>query len=383
MGKQGKIKIAAAFLAGALLAAAVCGVYFTNVQSGTGPESRSARKKISILMGLVEQNYLNEYDEQELTNTMLKGLIGGLEDTYAAYYTADEYKSIMSSTTGAYSGVGMIMQQDTETGEVTIVGCYEGTPAWEAGIESGDVLVSIDGMIAAETDLNVLAAAIRNSDAESVHIVWMRDGEEMEQDIVKSTIEIPVVSSKLLEEEIGYIRITQFTASTAQQFSDAYEELLQQNMSSLIVDLRDNPGGLMDGVVDTLNVFMPEGLLVYTQDKDGSKKEYTSSGDSPIEIPLVVLVNENSASASEIFAGAVQDYQVGTIVGTQTYGKGIVQKTYPLQDGSAVKMTTAYYYTPNGACIHGTGIQPDEIVEIPEDGKDDLQLKKAMEICHK
>lgn len=380
MKKENAVKTGLGFLAGVLLTAAAFGLRLYG-QQGTGPESADAQKKVSTLMRLVEQNYLNEYDEQELTDTMLKGLINGLEDQYAAYYTAEEYTSIMSATTGAYSGVGMVMQQDTETGEVTIVGSYEGTPAWEAGIESGDILVSVDDLVAAETDLNVIAAAIRNSEVETVHLVWLHEGEQKEQDIVKSTIEVPVVGGELLRDYVGYIRITQFTASTAQQFSAKFEELQGQGMQSLIIDLRDNPGGLMDGVVDTLNVFMPEGIMVYTLDKDGSRTEYTSSGETPLNMRLAVLVNENSASASEIFAGAVQDYQVGTIVGTRTYGKGIVQKTYPLKDGSAVKMTTAYYYTPNGTCIHGTGIQPDEVVELPEDAGEDIQLEKAVEIC--
>lgn len=372
-------------LAGALAVMAVLlGVRLSSALSGDiGPESRATRNKIRAVNALIRSHYLNDRDDQALSDGMLRGLVAGLDDTYAAYYTASEYEEIQNANNGEYDGLGLVMRKDGTTGEVTIVDCYEGTPAEAAGIKAGDILVSADGLEAVDVELDVLAAAIKGSEGETVHLVLMRDGETYEKDVEKARIEVHMVESRMLEGQIGYIRISQFTAHVAEDFSKAYESMLADGMKGLVVDLRSNPGGLMDSVVDTLNIFMPEGLLVYTENRAGERTEYSSAGDSPIEIPLAVLVNGSSASASEIFAGAVKDYGVGTLVGTVTFGKGIVQKTYSMADGSAVKMTTAYYYTPKGECIHGKGIRPDVEVEPDPDSGEDVQLQRAVEICRK
>ena len=184
----------------------------------------------------------------------------------------------------------------------------------------------------------------------------------------------------MLGDGIGYLAITQFTGVTSEQFQETYQSLKDQGMERLIIDLRDNPGGLLDAVCETLRQILPEGMIVYMEDKAGNREEYTCDGETPIDIPLVVLVNENSASASEIFAGAVKDHGVGTLVGTTTFGKGIVQTYYRLGDGSEIKLTTAKYFTPNGNNIHGTGVEPDVQVEASEDGETDVQLEKAVEV---
>lgn len=372
-------------LVGALAVMAVLlGVRLSSALSGDiGPESRATRNKIHAVEALIRSHYLNERDDQALSDGMLRGLVAGLDDDYAAYYTASEYEEIQNANNGEYDGLGLVMQKDGDTGEVTIVDCYKGTPAQEAGIKAGDILVSAEGLQAVDVELDVLAAAIKGSEGKSVHLVLVRNGETFEKDVEKARIEVHMVDSRMLEDQIGYIRISQFTAHVAEDFDEAYKSLLEDGMKGLVVDLRSNPGGLMDSVVDTLNVFMPKGLLVYTEDRAGERTEYSSEGGSPIEIPLAVLVNGNSASASEIFAGAVKDYGVGTLVGTVTFGKGIVQKTYTMADGSAVKMTTAYYYTPKGECIHGKGIRPDVEVKPRADGGEDVQLQRAVEICRK
>lgn len=372
-------------LVGALAVMAVLlGVRLSSALSGDiGPESRATRNKIHAVEALIRSHYLNERDDQALSDGMLRGLVAGLDDDYAAYYTASEYEEIQNANNGEYDGLGLVMQKDGDTGEVTIVDCYKGTPAQEAGIKAGDILVSAEGLQAVDVELDVLAAAIKGSEGKSVHLVLVRNGETFEKDVEKARIEVHMVDSRMLEDQIGYIRISQFTAHVAEDFDEAYKSLLEDGMKGLVVDLRSNPGGLMDSVVDTLNVFMPKGLLVYTEDRAGERTEYSSEGGSPIEIPLAVLVNGNSASASEIFAGAVKDYGVGTLVGTVTFGKGIVQKTYTMADGSAVKMTTAYYYTPKGECIHGKGIRPDVEVEPRADSGEDVQLQRAVEICRK
>ncbi len=350
-------------------------------QSGVAPTDAITQKKIRLIESLVDEHYLEEVDESKLTDDMLKGLMNGLDDDYAAYYTADEYKEIMNTTQGDYRGVGMIMQQYADTKEVLIVGVYEGTPAETAGIKAGDILEEVDDMVCTENDLNVIAAAIKNGEGDTVHMKLRRDDEEYEVDVEKAEIEVPVVGGKMLEDNIGYIQIAQFTSLTSDQFAEYYKQLTDEGMTSLIVDLRNNPGGLLDSVVDTLRQILPEGMIVYTQTKDGTKKEYTCEGETPISIPLVVLVNENSASASEIFAGAVHDHEIATLVGTKTFGKGIVQQTFPFTDGSAIKMTIAKYYTPNGVCIHGEGITPDVEVEFPDDATEDLQLNRAVELA--
>ncbi len=356
------------------------GSRFLVIETGDaeGPTGQIAQQKVALILRLIESNYLQDVDEASITNGMLKGMLEGIDDDYADYYSAEEYTEIKNSTNGDYRGVGMIMQQDSTTGIVTIMGVYEDTPAEQAGIVAGDILVKVDDMVCAETELDDVVDSIKNGEAEQVHMVLSRNDVEYEVDVDKGDIEIPVVGSTLLEDNIGYLRITQFTAQTSDQFAEEYASLQDQGMEAMIVDLRSNPGGLLTSVVKTLQQILPEGLIVYTETKDGTRTEYTCDGDTPIDIPLVVLVNGSTASAAEIFAGAVQDYGVGTLIGTQTYGKGIVQKTFPFTDGSAVKMTIAYYYTPNGTCIHGEGIAPDVEVELPEDATEDVQLKEAI-----
>lgn len=349
-------------------------------QTGTAPTDERTQQKIRLIEDLIDKNYLEDVDEASMTDSMLKGLLQGIGDDYADYYTKDEYKEILSSTQGDYRGIGIIMQQSEETNEVLVVGVYKDTPADKAGIKAGDMLIQVDDILCKETALERVAAAIKTGEADTVHLILERDSESYEVDVTKEDIQVPVVGSEMLEEQIGYIQITQFTGLTPQQFAEHYEDLKKQQMKALIIDLRNNPGGLVDSAVDTLCQILPEGLVVYMQTKDGTKTEYSCDGETPIDIPMVVLVNEYSASASEIFAGAVHDYGVGTLVGTTTYGKGIVQKTFPFTDGSAVKMTIAYYYTPSGTCIHGEGIEPDVKVELPQDAQSDLQLEKALEV---
>ena len=352
-------------------------------QTGTAPTDERTQQKIRLIEDLIDKNYLEDVDETSMTDSMLKGLLQGIGDDYADYYTKDEYKEILSSTQGDYRGIGIIMQQSEETNEVLVVGVYKDTPADKAGIKAGDMLIQVDDILCKETALERVAAAIKTGEADTVHLILERDSESYEVDVTKEDIQVPVVGSEMLEEQIGYIQITQFTGLTPQQFAEHYEDLKKQQMKALIIDLRNNPGGLVDSAVDTLCQILPEGLVVYMQTKDGTKTEYSCDGETPIDIPRVVRVNEYSASASEIFAGAVHDYGVGTLVGTTTYGKGIVQKTFPFTDGSAVKMTIAYYYTPSGTCIHGEGIEPDVKVELPQDAQSDLQLEKALEVLKK
>ena len=258
--------------------------------------------------------------------------------------------------------------------------CYEGGPGEEAGLKEGDVISAIDGEDITDDEVSDVAGLIRNSDKDSAVLTVHRENVEdvMEITVPITDVELPSVFYEMLDSKIGYIRITEFTGVTSEQYQEAFDNLNSQGMEKLIVDLRDNPGGLLDSVCDILRKILPEGLIVYTEDKAGNREEEKCDGKNELQIPLAVLVNESSASASEIFAGAVQDYGIGTIVGTTTYGKGVVQSIRQLSDGSAIKLTIANYYTPKGNNINKIGIKPD--IEVSLDTS--LLNKDKDEITH-
>lgn len=360
------------FLAG-ILVCILAGCAYSYFRFGTIPfvndslVSGSYAAKAAAIERIVENNYLEEVDTETLATGMYAGIVSILGDQYSGYYTEDAYERLLESSTGKYQGIGIVLTQDPDTNQIYVVTCYAGTPAEAAGIQAGDVFLSVEGEDVTEWNVTQLSDKIREMDGQEVHMTLEREGETVEVTVVPDTVEIPVVNSRMLEENLGYIQITEFTEGVAQQFEAAYQELLGQDIKGLIIDLRDNPGGLLTSVCDTLEQILPEGLIVYTETRQGEREEKVCDGKTPIEIPLVVLINENSASASEIFAGAVKDHGVGTLVGTTTFGKGIVQRIFELPDGSAVKLTVSRYYTPNGINIHGTGIAPDVEVAWPEE----------------
>lgn len=344
------------------------------------PTELGARTKVSDIYEKIQDAYLGEIDDEKLTDYMCTGLVAGLEDKYSTYYTQEQYEKIMESANGHYSGIGVSILAD-ESGKIIIESCSENTPAAEAGIEAGDILLEIDGIQVTGMTASEAAKLIQNKkEGEAFSMTLNRDGKDYTVELAVREVENISAAGSMLEEQIGYIRISEFTGVTSQQFADSYQKLKDQNMTKLIIDLRSNPGGLVSGVCDTLRQILPKGLIVYTEDKYGNRKEQTCDGETPIDIPMVVLVNGSSASASEIFAGAVQDYGVGTIVGTVTYGKGVVQDTYPLDNGGAVKLTVSHYFTPQGNDINGKGITPDVVCELPDDASEDLQIEKAKEI---
>ena len=333
--------------------------------------------KIAYLEKLIDQNYLDEVDEDSLKEGIYTGLLYGLGDPYSRYYTEEEYEEESRGTEGAYAGIGISITRNTEGG-ILVVECYEGGPADLAGLQKNDVITAVNGTDVTDlTPADVSQMIREKEDGTSVLTVYHQEENEPEDiSVTVSNVELPTVSYEMLEDSIGYLRITEFTMVTPQQFENAYKDLQEKGMEKLIVDLRDNPGGVLSSVCDVLRQILPEGLIVYTEDKYGEKQEMKCDGDTPIDIPLAVLVNENSASASEIFAGAVKDYGIGTIVGTTTYGKGIVQSLQKLSDGSAVKLTTARYYTPKGNDIHKVGITPDVEEKL------DVSLLNKTEISH-
>ena len=349
-------------------------------------------EKIDELYSYMNIYYYEDFEREDIANALYSGLLNSLEDPYSVYYTAEEYEELMVNTSGTYCGIGAGVSQNLTTMEVTITKVYRGTPSEEAGLLAGDMIVSVDGLEAVTVSVDELVQNIRGEEGTSVHMVIYRPSTEetLEFDVVRRFVELTSVEGEMLENGIAYIEVLEFQSKTDEQFAEMVEEFKAQGMKGLIVDVRANPGGLLSSVVNMLDYVLPKGMLVYIEDKYGNREEYTSN-PACLDIPMVVLVDQNSASASEIFAGALKDYEYATLVGQTTYGKGIVQNIIPLQDGDAIKLTTAKYFTPNGNYIHEVGIAPDVEVEYeytgdaeaPYDRQYDSQFLKALEEMQK
>lgn len=339
-------------------------------------------EKISELDSVLDTYYLeaDNIDPDEMMDTLYKGYISGLDERYTAYYTPEEYEQLMNDSQGVYVGIGVTVTIDQETGNMVIVTVTEDGPGEAAGLLEGDTIISIEGESVQDMDLDTAVSKIQGEEGTEVTIGVYREstGETLEKTMTRRKMDAQTVAYSMLEDNIGYIQITAFDEVTVEQFDNAVSDLQSQNIRGLIVDVRGNPGGNVDSVCSILDRLLPEGLLVYTIDKNGSKEEEYADNEEVLDIPMAVLVNGDSASASEIFAAALQDYDWAEIVGEQTYGKGIVQYIIPLSDGSAVKLTSAKYYTPNGECIHGIGVTPDVKVAADENSASDTQLEAAV-----
>ncbi|MBR5649194.1 S41 family peptidase [Pseudobutyrivibrio sp.] len=344
--------------------------------------------KLSYLEELINAYYFNDVDQETLQNGAYHGVFDSLEDPYSQYFTPEEYEEYSSVVNGNFGGIGAGLQKDADTGEVVVTKVYEDSPAEKGGIKEGDIIVSADGHKGVNYSLeDYVSKYLRGDEGTEVNLVIDREGEEIELTLVRDIIEVETVAYKMLDNNIGYIQISQFTGSTDKEFEKAFEDLESQGMTSVIYDLRNNGGGIVDTATNILDYLLPKGTVMYTMDKAGNRHDYNSDA-SHKEIPTVVLVNGNTASSAEIFTGAIRDFKYGTIIGTQTYGKGIVQTSFKLQDDSAVKLTTHKYYTPSGECIHGQGITPDIVLEYEFLGGEDdeyavefdNQLQKALEV---
>jgi carboxyl-terminal processing protease len=316
-------------------------------------------------------------------------MVSGLGDPYSEYYTSEEYRDMMEGDSGEYRGIGIIVYKDSASGYVTIESVMKDQPAYNAGVENGDIMISVDGKETRDLTLTETVGLIKRGESDTVKLVLLRDNQTIEKVVNKSNIVLESVEHEMKEDKIGYISISQFIDNTDEQFTAAIDDLNKQGMKGLIIDLRDNGGGLVDSCVNMISRIVPEGkLVVYMEDKNGRREDYNSNSPQTLAIPIVVLVNGNTASASEIMTGCLKDYDLATVVGSKTYGKGIVQNVMPLGDGSALKLTVAGYYTPNGVNIHKKGIEPDVKIEyttkewakIRKDPSKDKQMKEAVSI---
>ena len=390
------------------------------IESSGSPEEEALNlqrigNKLDLLEQVVDNYFLFEedVDTQQMEAGIYKGMLAGLEDPYTTYYTAEEYRAMTEETEGVYCGIGVQVSQNLETGIITILRVFPGSPAEEAGLKKGDILYKVGALDVYDQELDTLVSQyIRGEEGTFVDLTVLRDGEEISATVERRMVESVTVEAQLLPDKTGYVMVTQFDLVTADQFISAVDSLEKQGMERLVIDLRDNPGGVVDACVKMAAYLLPEdqyeGTILSTADKNGKGDRYycqggkllfEGSGSNPeypmddgheLDMPIAVLINGMSASASEVFAGALRDYGMATLVGTTSFGKGIVQALLPLDDGSAVKVTIAHYYTPAGHDIHKKGLEPDVEIELELDedliGQYDVpldrdnQVQKAIEV---
>ncbi|MBO4889573.1 MAG: S41 family peptidase [Lachnospiraceae bacterium] len=351
---------------------------------------RKSIEKIDNLYGLIEGTYLEDVDKETLREGMYRGMLEALNDPYSEYYNKEEFAQMMESTSGTFEGIGAYLTQDPDTKDITVVKPIKDSPAERAGLLADDIIVEIDGENIEGQDLNLVVSKLRGPKGSEVKVGARREGEDdiIYFDIKRDEINSVSVEHEMLEDKIGYVIITDFENDTANQFNEAMDDLEAQGMKSLIIDLRANGGGYVDISVEVADRLIKEGVIVSVKDKNGLSYKYEDKGDdSYLKIPCVVLVDGNTASASEILTGALKDDGLVTVIGTKTFGKGITQIITPLDDGSGVKITNSRYYTPNGNNIHEIGIEPDIEVEwdsekFQEDGTDN-QLQTAIDYLKK
>lgn len=354
----------------------------TTEDEGIGSEVEA---KLNAMDSLMDLFYMEDVDTDTAKEMIYKAYLASYGDKYTVYYTPDECKNLLESTTGKFEGIGAVCRKNDD-GTVEIMDAYEDAPAYAAGLRNGDIITTVDGTDITGLDLTSTVALIKGDKGTSVHLDAIRDETAFSVDVVRDEIHTQTVKYEMRENQIGYLSISEFDDVTTQQYKDALQALEDAGMQGLVIDLRDNPGGVLDTVVKMLDYTLPDGLIVYTENKSGKRTEYKGTDGHELDIPIAVLVNGNSASASEIFAGAVQDYGIGKIVGTTTYGKGVVQELRQLRDGSAVKLTVSNYYTPKGNSINKVGIKPDIEVKLASEllnkteisHEEDNQLQEAL-----
>lgn len=367
----------------------ILGSGFTALKSSAG-NAFTAENKVSYIENLLDKMYVEDIDEEKMNEAMYKAMVESLGDKYTEYFTAEEYKNYMEQAQGSFYGIGVIVTEDKEKSGILVINVLEDSPAEKAGMMEGDHIIKVDDTDVTDYSLDAAVSLMRGEKNTQVRITVYRESEDrdIEFSLIRDEVNSITVAGTVID-DVGYICVSGFKKNTYNEFKKVYDELMGQNIKGLVLDLRNNPGGLFDVCGEITDELVGEGVYVYTVDKSGKKTEYKSDSNC-IDIPLYVLVNGMSASASEILAGAVQDMGYGKLVGETTYGKGLVQGIFTIPDGSGVKITIQKYYTPRGVCIQGKGIEPDYEVELPENYKyyggidleNDTQLIKAIELIH-
>lgn len=359
--------------------------------SGAAIDWNKVTDKEEEIYNTIDDYYLNGIDNDKMKDGIYKGMVDSLGDPYTVYYNSEEYKQFTSSSSGTYSGIGVAVSQNVTTGAITIVKTFKKGSGEKEGMKPGDVIYKVEGKKIEGLELSKVVSMIKGEEGTFVKVTVLRDGKEIEFNLERKKLEVDTVNYRMEDrsgKKIGYISVSEFDEVTASQFKNAISELSKEGMEGLVIDLRDNPGGLLDVTCEMLDRMIKKGLLVYTVDKNGKRVDEDATDSNSFDKPVAILVNGNSASASEVFSGAMKDYKAATLVGTRTFGKGIVQSIVPFGDGTAMKVTVSKYYTPNGVNIHGTGIEPDVVVELSKDAtkngkydrKYDNQLNKALDV---
>ena len=359
--------------------------------SGAAIDWNKVTDKEEEIYNTIDEYYLNGIDNDKMKDGIYKGMVDSLGDPYTVYYNSEEYKQFTSSSSGTYSGIGVAVSQNVTTGAITIVKTFKKGSGEKEGMKPGDVIYKVEGKRIEGLELSKVVSMIKGEEGTFVKVTVLRDGKEIEFNLERKKLEVDTVNYRMEDrsgKKIGYISVSEFDEVTASQFKSAISELNKEGMEGLVIDLRDNPGGLLDVTCEMLDRMIKKGLLVYTVDKYGKRVDEDATDSDSFDKPVAILVNGNSASASEVFSGAMKDYKAATLVGTKTFGKGIVQSIVPFGDGTAMKVTVSKYYTPNGVNIHGTGIEPDVVVELSKDAtkngkydrKYDNQLTKALDV---
>jgi len=366
----------------------------TDTTTGAAIDWDKVSRKSNQLYNTIDDYYLNEIDNNKIQDGIYKGMVDSLGDQYTVYYTADEYKQFTTASSGTYCGIGVAVSQNVTTGAITIVKTFKKGSGAEEGMLPGDVIYKVAGKKIEGLELSKVVSQIKGEEGTFVKVTVLRNGKEIEFNLERRQLEIDTVTYRMEEKDgkkIGYIAISEFDEVTASQFKSALKDLEKEGMQGLVIDLRDNPGGLLDVTCEMLDRMIKKGILVYTVDKNGKRVDEEATDNLSFDKPVAILVNGNSASASEVFSGAMKDYKAATLVGTNTFGKGIVQSIVPFEDGTAMKVTVSKYYTPNGVNIHGTGIKPDVVEELNKEAlkdgklerKEDNQLDKALDVVVK
>lgn len=341
-------------------------------------EKSKKYSSLQVLDSYVRENYFGNIDEDSLSDGIMKGYVSGLGDKYSRYLTAAEYLTEKNDDSGELVGLGLTLAED-ESGYMRISEILTDSPAYDSGLIEGDIITSVDGLDVKEAGFSEAMNAMRGTEGSSITLTIRREGRETEYAFVRRSIEVKTVEAEMLGNYIGYIRITGFKQNTPTQFISALERLTANGAESIIFDLRDNTGGLLPALEECLDPLLPEGVVATAEFKDGHSETIIYSDDSELELPMVVIVNENTASAAELFAASLGDFDKAVIVGTQTYGKGVMQVTTEMENGSAVVLTVAEYKTVYSDCYDGVGVTPDVQVENDNE-KTDAQYNKAVEI---